>query len=82
MCALREENAWAWERVCLNQETFTVIGRDTDDTSRREIARLALTAREAKVAELEHRINTLGAELNTERAIVKHLREAGDDDTL
>ncbi|KAE9985099.1 hypothetical protein EG328_007870 [Venturia inaequalis] len=48
----------------------------------REIARLALTAREAKVAELEHRINTLGAELNTERAIVKHLREAGDDDTL
>ncbi|TID16935.1 hypothetical protein E6O75_ATG09701 [Venturia nashicola] len=47
-----------------------------------EISRLALTAREAKIAELEYRINTLGAELNTERAIVKHLREAGDDDTL
>ena len=48
----------------------------------REISRLALKAREAKIAELQMRIQTLDAELATERAIVKHLREAGEDDHL
>ncbi|QDS68105.1 hypothetical protein FKW77_010145 [Venturia effusa] len=65
------------QQVCIRYERKTqglVKGR--------EISRLALTAREAKIAELQHRINTLDAELNTERAIVKHLREAGEDDSL
>jgi hypothetical protein len=35
---------------------------------------LALKAKDAKIAELQHRIDTLEAELETERAIVKHLR--------
>lgn len=48
----------------------------------REISRLALKAREAKIKELQHRVQTLDAELETERAIVKHLREAGYDDHL
>jgi hypothetical protein len=46
----------------------------------REISRLALRAREAKISELQLRIQTLDAELATERAIVKHLRETGEDD--
>ena len=40
----------------------------------REISRLAIKAKDAKIAELQHRLNTLEAELETERAIVKHLR--------
>jgi hypothetical protein len=42
--------------------------------SRREISRLALKARDAKISELQHRVTTLEADLETERAIVKHLR--------
>lgn len=47
-----------------------------------EISRLALRAREAKISELQLRIQTLDAELATKRAIVKHLRETGEDDHL
>lgn len=40
----------------------------------REISQLALKAREAKIEELKSRIATLEAELETEKAVVRHLR--------
>jgi hypothetical protein len=46
----------------------------TNTRCSREISRLALKARDAKIAELQRRIDTLEAELETERAIVRHLR--------
>ena len=39
----------------------------------REISQLALKARDAKIEELKCRIATLEAELETQRAVVKHL---------
>ncbi|KIW07985.1 uncharacterized protein PV09_01884 [Verruconis gallopava] len=39
----------------------------------REISRLALNAKDAKILELQRRIDTLEAEHETERAIVRHL---------
>jgi hypothetical protein len=50
------------------------------NNGRREISRLALKAKDAKIAELQHRIETLQAELETERAIVKHLRWENERD--
>jgi hypothetical protein len=41
---------------------------------RREISRLALKAKDASAVELSKRIDTLEAELETERALVRHLR--------
>jgi hypothetical protein len=41
---------------------------------RRDISRLALKAKDAKIVELSRRLDTLEAELETERAIVRHLR--------
>ena len=41
---------------------------------RRDISRLALKAKDAKIVELSRRADTLEAELETERAIVRHLR--------
>lgn len=40
----------------------------------KEISQLALRARDAKIEELKRRIGTLEAELETERAVVQHLR--------
>lgn len=40
----------------------------------KEITQLALRARDAKIEELKRRIGTLEAELETERAVVRHLR--------
>lgn len=40
----------------------------------REISQLALKARDAKIEELNNKIATLEAELETERAVVRHLR--------
>jgi hypothetical protein len=34
-------------------------------------------ARESKIVELQHRIKTLEAELDTEREIIRYLRESG-----
>ena len=44
------------------------------DLNRRDISRLALKAKDARSIELARRIDTLEAELETERAIVRHLR--------
>lgn len=40
----------------------------------REISRLAIKAKDAKITELQHRAATLEAELEAEKAIVEHLR--------
>ena len=41
--------------------------------------RKALVARDSKVIELQQRVSTLEAELDTERAVVKFLREETDE---
>lgn len=74
MLSLRFANAGALKRV-----SFRITFCPSNDCSltfciRREITRLALQARDAKISELQHRVNTLEAELETEKAIVKHLR--------
>jgi hypothetical protein len=47
----------------------------------RDITRKALIAKDSKITELEHRIKTLEAELDTERAIISYLRseKAGEE---
>ncbi|KAF2462994.1 uncharacterized protein BDR25DRAFT_246763 [Lindgomyces ingoldianus] len=40
----------------------------------REYTRLTLKAKDAKITELQHRVTTLEAELEAEKALVKHLR--------
>ncbi|KAJ8117251.1 hypothetical protein OPT61_g1506 [Boeremia exigua] len=48
----------------------------------REIARSSIKARDAKITELSYRISTLEAELEAEKALVKHLQwevETGED---
>jgi len=40
----------------------------------REVSRLAIKAKDAKITELQHRVATLEAELEAEKALVEHLR--------
>ena len=40
----------------------------------RDISRLAIKAKDAKIAEMQMKIDRLEAELETERAVVRHLR--------
>lgn len=47
----------------------------------REIARLSLKAKDAKITELEHRVATLQAELELQKALVRH-QHHGDDDEI
>lgn len=48
----------------------------------RDVIRSTVKAKDAKITELTYRVSTLEAELEAERAMVKHLQwEAGDQDT-
>jgi hypothetical protein len=40
----------------------------------RDVARLAIKAKEAKITELQHHVTTLEAELEAERALVQNLQ--------
>ncbi|KAF2196978.1 hypothetical protein GQ43DRAFT_425525 [Delitschia confertaspora ATCC 74209] len=68
--------------VTLNDETQTSLKqlltmhslRTQGVAKGREIARLAIKAKDAKLTELQHCVNTLEAELEAERALVQHLR--------
>ena len=46
----------------------------------REIARLALKAKDAKIIVLEHRVATLQAELELQKALVRHQYHEGIDE--
>jgi hypothetical protein len=48
----------------------------------RDVSRSAIKAKEAKITELTYRVSTLEAELEAEKAMVKHLQwEAGSQDS-
>lgn len=50
---------------------------------RRNISRLSIKAKDAKISELEHRLASLEAELETQKAISAHLKwEKEIDDEL
>jgi len=40
----------------------------------REISRLALNAKEAKISELQHRVVTLESELELKNGVIRHLK--------
>ncbi|EON64191.1 hypothetical protein W97_03421 [Coniosporium apollinis CBS 100218] len=66
---LKQETTQSLERL------FTMHSLKTQGIAKgREISRLAIKAKEARIAELELRVATLEAELETEKAIAQHLR--------
>ncbi|KAF2436524.1 hypothetical protein EJ08DRAFT_691686 [Tothia fuscella] len=81
--AMKEQN------IKLDDDTISAIRQACGRHARRaqglaqgrEVSRLALHARDAKIVELQHRVKTLEAELETQNAVVKYLRAANDGDS-
>jgi len=74
--ALRAQNVFVGEeaRAAVRDVCAVFARRALGVEKGRDISQLALRARDAKIEELKRRIGTLEAELETERAVVQHLR--------
>jgi hypothetical protein len=70
-----EEGSSLWKK--LEQLCVGATRRTRGIVQSRDIVRKALVAKESKIAELQYRVKTLEAELDTEREIIKALREQG-----
>ncbi|KAF2674602.1 hypothetical protein BT63DRAFT_15408 [Microthyrium microscopicum] len=81
MGALREENVQIWEKARSRLKSVCDIyaRRAKGVVHGREVLRKSLIARDSKIAELQQRIITLEAELDTEREVIRYLREASED---
>ncbi len=67
------------------KELRSLLGRHVKNTEGykrgRDVIRSTVKAKEAKITELTYRINTLEAELEAEKAIVKHLQWEAQDES-